>query len=167
MKSFKSFVFSVLMLIPISLMGCSRTPIAGITSPEKMTLYSIKPEALTVGSEIDEKDDGKIEQFHGYPVLGKVDVDSLEKRNEIVAALTKGHEQGKSLAQPKCFEPRHGIRVIENGKTIDFVICFHCVNMLVLKGNEDQHLTIPISTHPKPLLDKYLTDHQIPLAPDD
>jgi len=66
------------------------------------------------------------EEFQGWRILGSMMVTNAKVRNELVTALKKSVEESKG-GVANCFNPRHGIRVILDGKTNDFVICFRCL----------------------------------------
>ncbi len=62
--------------------------------------------------------------FHGYPIVGKVEFVSSESRQAIVECLSEAIDFGYS--QQACFVPHHAIRACIEGKNHDFVICFEC-----------------------------------------
>jgi acyl-CoA thioesterase I len=123
-----------------------RTP--QITS---MTLYSLAPEG----------GDG----FHGYTVLGKVDVTSPTERTAIFAAVQQDLDEGYKHGAFGCFEPRHGVRIVRGGKTYDYVLCFHCLNANEFVDDRfvsDQTM----SGSSRPIIDAHLKAAGIPLAKD-
>jgi hypothetical protein len=68
----------------------------------------------------------KSEPLHQYPILGKVDITDPDQRKYLIAALEAGMAyRGDTLA---CHFPRHALRIVESGRTHDFVICFECGN---------------------------------------
>ena len=88
-----------------------------------MTLYSLD------GSYVSEE--GKVwkgEMFHGFTVLAKTEVESASDRMAMLTAVKKGFTQynGSTMA---CFWPHHGVSLLQNGKRIDYVICFHCLKL--------------------------------------
>jgi hypothetical protein len=100
---------------------------AGCGNSEKpvdaMTLYSLD------GSYFPEE--GKVwkgEMFHGFPVLAKTEIESASDRMAILTAVKQGITQynGSTMA---CFWPHHGVSLLQNGKRIDYVICFHCLKL--------------------------------------
>lgn len=117
--------------------GCGRNSVADLEIPEQLILYSID------GQDYGPENAPKVEEtFHGYPVLGKVEIKEAEKREEIIAALKDGIA-GSDGTMAKCFWPRHGIRAVEKGQTIDYVICFECYQLQVyLDGNAKSEPTI-------------------------
>src|SRR5207248_3305054 len=125
--------------------------------PEKLTLYSIDGNSYNPGE--GPKTD---ETFHGYAVLGKIDVADPEKRKEIMAALKEGIDASDGR-MAKCFWPRHAIRAEQAGKVFEYVICFQCEQMEVYAGIRKQ--TVPIADTPQQYFNRLLTDDKVPLAP--
>lgn len=118
-------------VVVAALSGCGRDPVAGLEAPEQLTLYSVDGRDFEPGQEpkVDEK-------FHGYPVLGKVEITETAKRREIAEALKDGMalSDGKMA---KCFWPRHAIRTVTRGRTIDYVICFECYQVKITTGTPE------------------------------
>lgn len=55
--------------------------------------------------------------------------------------------------QAQCFNPRHGIRVMRNGKQDDLVICFECLSFRLYGASEGGFV---ITDTPKALFDEVL-----------
>ena len=146
---FFAFVFSAFVA------GCGTTqpPVAGLESPDKLTVYSLDPTPS--------KADSKEEKLGKYRVLGKVDVKDSEERNAIAAAIQDAiaHPDG---TQNKCFDPRHAVVVVEKGKTLEIIICFSCRNYS-LNG---QGTTPAIGRQPKETLNAILRKGGVELAPE-
>jgi hypothetical protein len=70
---------------------------------------------------------GDVELFHNWPVLGTTTVSTNAALRESIVALDACSE-GLSAS---CFEPRHGIRVVNAGETFDLLICYHCSSAVV------------------------------------
>ncbi|MDQ4122487.1 MAG: hypothetical protein M3209_13705 [Acidobacteriota bacterium] len=86
---------------------------------EKLTLYALKPERQTETAE----------NFHGFQVVGKTEIDTVQHQRELKGAFIREMASAKSA---DCFNPRHGLRAIgENGKTIDLAISFECGKFVV------------------------------------
>jgi hypothetical protein len=66
----------------------------------------------------------------------------------------------------KCFEPRHGVRAMAGGKTVDLVICFACSEVQVWSddGKDLEGLAL-IGDSAQAAFDKVLTDAKVPLHP--
>ena len=126
---------------------------AALDKADTFELYSLDPgkgEAVKDG-------------FHGWKVLGKTTVKDADTRKQIVAALAKGAEENDGRAA-KCFEPRHGIRVIRDGKTTDLVICFACLQVRTYQGDKDGAGFLTTAS-PQATFDKMLKAADVPLAP--
>ena len=141
--------------------GCGRNPTAGTTIPDQLTLYSVDPDSAYAR---EEKDPEGKELFHGYLVLGKIDVTDASQRREIMTALRDGFAQSDGSVY-KCFDPRHAVRAVENGKTVDYLICFHCKQAEVHEGNS--HRVVPTTRDPQAKFNEILTKAGVPLPPKD
>jgi hypothetical protein len=144
-------------LVTSALVGCGRDAVAGLDTPEQLTLYSIDGRYFEPGQEPKAQ-----EKFHGYPVLGKVEIADGDKRKEIVAALKEGLARSDGT-RAACFWPRHAIRAVERGQTIDYVICFECYQLEAHAGGSKSMK--PITREPQPVFNKHLKETGIPLAP--
>lgn len=127
--------------------------LAALEKAAQFELYSLEP------SDRENKDG---ERFHGWKVLGKATVKDKDARQRVIASLKKGAEENDGVVA-NCFEPRHGIQVTHDGKTISLVICFQCLSaQMFVDGKRDGgYLT---TGSPQPVLDKVLKDASIPLA---
>ena len=157
-------------LMTLCLVGCNRTPIVGPTSCSEMTLFSIDGNnELDSSKAASAKPD---EVFHGFPVLGKVKITDEVMRKKMIYALKDAYAR-----RPKdpalCFFPRHGLRIVENGRTMDLAICFECQNFAQYGGDEsyfpysrgDVQAAGNLNRDIQPIFDKPLTDAGIPIAP--
>jgi hypothetical protein len=130
-----------------------------------ISLYSIEPPGF---SEPDEDDTGPLtreagETLRGYAVLGRVDLSEDSKRTAVIRAIDDGIRKGDEPAL--CFRPRHAIRVEDDGKVVDYIICFECWQIYVCTGRQR---TMEVTTSaPQKLLDRLLSDAGIPLATKD
>jgi hypothetical protein len=144
-------------VVATALTGCGSDPVADLEAPEQLILYSIDGRDFEPGQapKADEK-------FHGYPVLGKVEITDAAKRKEIAGALKDGlaRSDGK---RAKCFWPRHAIRAVTKGRTIDYVICFQCLQLEAHDG--DSKSVKPVTREPQSVFNKHLKEAGIPLAP--
>lgn len=150
-----------------TLAGCDGSS-SNLNLPERLTLYSIdgdEPDLDSIdgGSDLESGEASSSEEtFHGYPVLGKVEIDDAKKRGEIMAALRQGMARN-DIDPADCFWPHHGIRAVEQGQTVDYVICFKCLQLHVYRdGKMTTELT---SDEPQSVFDKHLQQAGIPFAP--
>ena len=98
--------------------------------------------------------------FHGYKVLGTTLVKDAETRKELVTAFESGVVENQGL-EMFCFNPRHGIRVTRDGKNVDFVICFECLEVQVYGDARGYFL---VSGTPQRVFDKALRDANVSLG---
>lgn len=146
--------FFVLVLLLAGCLGSDR--IGNLQSAEKFTLFSIdgRREPGTVKA---------IETFQGYPVLGQVEITDADVRRKLIAAFQDARARRPQLGA-KCFWPRHGIRAVQSGRTIEYVICFECFRFSeFVDGAIVRHDLLSGSA--QLTFDKPLTDAGIPITP--
>lgn len=103
------------------------------------------------------------ELLFDYPVLGKIEIGDPDLRRKVISAIKADIRSGANGS--KCFWPRHVLRVVKGGKTIDLVICFECHNFELHKNGEPHRgNTPPIGESSKTLLNEILTDAAITIA---
>lgn len=73
--------------------------------------------------------------YHGYRVLGRTVVVDSATRQRLNRAL-RGGVESVFANRPRCFNPRHGIRVTRAGQVMEFVICFECQQVQVWNGSQ-------------------------------
>lgn len=88
-------------------------------------------------------------------------------RNDLVTALKRSVEENTNMVA-RCFSPRHGIRVIYDGKTNDLAICFQCLRVLDYQNDHEEkpeEFLIRDSTRStESLFNRVLMKQKIPLA---
>jgi hypothetical protein len=166
-----------------------RDPVPALRSPERMTIYSLDPRVpvsikiLNTANSTNANQDAKLpkrtdvsqdktrgapsaEHFHDYPVLGKVEITETNQLHEIAKALKKGLVPPilKILGMSACFIPRHGIRAIDSGHTIDCVICYECKNIDVYVDGRSTYYG-PITLNAEPVLARCLGAAGIKVLP--
>jgi hypothetical protein len=110
------------------LCGCTEKAhiAAGITkldSPSNLILYSLDSGPLQHDESIQSET-----VFHGYDILGRADISDADERRALVRALARSaRESDGSIGA--CFNPRHGLHVEQSGCSVDFVICFECLQV--------------------------------------
>jgi|SRR5438309_9023117 len=151
------------LLLVLLLCGCSQKArlAAAITklsdTPSKFVLYSLDPGPLVHDESID-----TATVFHGYDILGRAEITDPDERRALVRALARGaRESDGSIGL--CFNPRHGLHVEQDGGSVDFVICFECLQVHAhgfQPGSEFLTSALPQNT-----FDDSLRSHQLRLAP--
>lgn len=158
----------------IIILICTVLPLL-IFADEKVDLNKLPEDVLSVLEKADkieilsidpvfkkEKDVDKTkEKFHGYQVIGKIEVKE-EVRKKIISSFLEDMVGKNEMA--KCFEPRHAIHAVLGEKTVDLVICFRCQQFNVYVNSSTTSKTYAISKAPEPIFDKVLIDAGIPKA---
>lgn len=148
------FGFGVL----LGTIGCGKDPLPELQRPDRLTLYSIDGRDPPLRGNTQPS-----ETFHKYPVLGKVEFVGPQQSREMVANLKKAVERGTE-PMASCFWPRHAIRAVENGKTIEFILCFECSQFAeFIDGTKSPNR--PIDSTMQPAFDNPLQAAGVPLAP--
>jgi hypothetical protein len=133
-------------------------PAVKVAVPEQIILYSIDGNDYAPG----EGPKAGGEKFGRYPVLGKVEIKDAGKREEIFAVLEKGIRDSDGRIA-KCFLPRHVVRAVSKGKTVDYIVCFQCLQVQVVADGKSK--TLPITAEPLAVFNRHLKAAGIPLAP--
>jgi len=85
----------------------------------KLTLYALKPERQTEAAE----------NFQGYRISGKTEIDTVPHQKDVKGAFIRGMAGAKPT---DCFNPRHALRAVgDNGKIVDVAISFECGKFVV------------------------------------
>jgi hypothetical protein len=124
--------------------------------PESVLKILFKAEQFELLSLLPEPEKTKPnDHFHGYTVLGKTAIKNDMARKKLIESFSKGMEGAINPA--KCFEPRHGIRATQDGKTVDLVICFACSQFYVhdASGKSTKYL---VNATPQSGFDKMLKE---------
>lgn len=137
--------------------------IEGVTMAraERWTLYAVEPRR--------EPERGA-DLFHGHRIRGQVDVEEGPLRRRLTVALNRGLAENGGWFGPRrsglCFRPRHGIRAVRGGRTIDLLICFECYQVRVLDGpDRTVGRTLPVSGTPRGVFDEVYGALGLSIAP--
>ena len=150
-------------LASLLLAGCERTPTAPAQSSGPFILYSIDPDRRPKDEREAASADAAGERFRGFYVLGKAAVDDSGERAKLLGALRDGIANNDG-AVAACFNPRHGIRAVKGGQTVDYLICFECRHVHVFEGDKPPRYE-DTSDAPAAVFDAQLKAHGLPLAP--
>ncbi len=157
----RGMVCTAVVLMSLAQAGCNRLSFGDPV--ESMTLYSL--DGLHEVDEWDKKPRGeekaKGELFHRFPVLGKTEITSAADRSAILAALKRGIAKSDGR-EAKCFWPRHGLTLVQNGRHIEFVICFECTQLE--EYTEGIPVRKPTADAASGLLNEHLEKAHVPLA---
>lgn len=98
------------------------SPLDGAASVE---LYALDPRDVDL-----ERVEPGAPMFHNYVVLGAATLKDPEATKNLARLISRGiAEHSDKVAG--CFNPRHGLRVVRAGRTLDLVICYECLQIHV------------------------------------
>src|SRR5262245_6725574 len=123
-----------------------------LQNSEKFILHSLDPE------QGEENPNG----FHGWKILGSLEITDAELRRQIAETFIDGIQSSSGLFA-QCFDPRHGISVSRRGSTYDFIICFHCMRAYIYDGEGEPMKRRSTNSAVEELLNKTLAAAKIPL----
>jgi hypothetical protein len=152
-------------LVILGSAGCSGQKANKLPSAAKSILEKADQiELLSIDPGHPERDEPPPKgDYYGWKVLGKTVIEDKDTQKSIHSALEQGIAEGGW--PPACFDPRHAIHASDNGKTVDLLICFECKQILVYLDGQRQDPYVFTSSSPEPVLDKVLTQANVPLAP--
>jgi len=74
------------------------------------------------------------ERLHDYVVLGSAEV-AADDAAAVLEAIFDGIRASDGTVAA-CFNPRHGVRVVDGEHVVDLVICFECLSLSVHRDGE-------------------------------
>jgi hypothetical protein len=101
-----------------------------LRAAESFEIYSLQP-GIRRGETLDKYDF----QFHGWPLLGKIEITHPESHAKILKAVEAMVGPHAGPGAP-CFMPRHGLRLMDKEGPLEVVICFECGWLHVYRGKE-------------------------------
>jgi hypothetical protein len=123
-----------------------------LDDPDRFVLYALDPHQERDNS-------GKViptgDAFHSYPVLGKTEVQDKAEQSRLWGALRQAAADNHGMAA-NCFIPHHGLHVESNGRSVEMVICFHCLQVYVYLEGETK--TVYIMNTPLSAFDAVLRE---------
>src|SRR5690242_7905500 len=94
-------------IVAITVIGCGRGPALRVEVPDRLTLYSIDGKRDEPDRTLNQDPE---KMFHGYPIMGKVEIDDPKRREALIAAFDRGIARSDGTVA-KCFWPRHALRL--------------------------------------------------------
>ncbi|HEY2082824.1 MAG TPA: hypothetical protein VGI88_08560 [Verrucomicrobiae bacterium] len=173
MNRFFSFVFVSCLLL--QMVGCSEKVLNANQnriaekvenidlSNSKVFLYSVQPHGPAQNGDT---------FFHERSVLGLVEITSAREKAKLMSAFVKGIRKSDGHVG-RCFNPRHGIRIVAGTTTNDFVICFECHWVLTFGFKVDNPVqgvwdppgeVFPINESPSEVFNEFLDEYHIKKA---
>lgn len=96
---------------------------------QTFTFYTVDPDPRKAARHRTEgADEAEVETLRDWVVLGKVEVTDKADRRMLLAAMQRGiDESDGSVAL--CFNPRHAMRIGDGTDSIEYIICFECLQV--------------------------------------
>jgi hypothetical protein len=101
---------------------------SALSHPDTAVLYSLEPWAPPSAKE-------NAPLFDEWYILGKVTLSGDQvavATNTFKAAITPARNQW----QASCFDPRHGLRLTSLGHSYDFILCYQCAQLGVMRDGK-------------------------------
>jgi len=114
-----------------------------LRTPEKVELYSLEPETPSRGKEDNH-------HLQGVDILGSTTL-SPENANGAIHEFVSAVDRWAGVSAA-CFDPRHALRITNNGHIYDLLLCYQCMG---LEAYRDDTLLCEIGAAGSP---KYLND---------
>jgi hypothetical protein len=139
-----------------------------LQSATNVVLYSLDPSFW--GPKAIAKATGKEEIFHDHEVLGKVNLTGekgLTAAHAILDAVSSDEKRWQFIISTErfkncAFSPRHGLTVISNGQSYDYLMCYDCGDLVVYRDGKITDSVNAENGSPK-ILNQLLIDAKIKL----
>ncbi|HEX3358749.1 MAG TPA: hypothetical protein VHS31_17365 [Tepidisphaeraceae bacterium] len=142
-------------VVPLSIILWPSVPLSARRALQNADQY----ELLSLDPSYAEKTDPNT--FHRHQILGRILITDPTVRDKLNNALRHG-ALWPGAGENLCFNPRHGIHIVQGGHTIDFVICFECRQAYGYRDDVSfcKWLT---DTSPQAVFDEVLKNAGVPL----
>ena len=135
-------------------------------SPQ-LTLFSVDPAAGDYDSVVGSK---PLPMFHGHMIFGQTVISDSAAKAALLASFYDGlvippDPRGLKQIGIGCFNPRHGLRARLDGKTVDLLICFGCMQVATYFNDHKFEGHKYINAAPVEKFNEILTAANVPLSP--
>lgn len=137
-----------------------------LLAADEIELLSLDPSAkhpLLSNEENRRKAKEAKQKIRDWPVLGSTKISDKAVQKKLVEELEKSIAACTPLHMALCFQPRHALRAMAGGKTVELLICFECWRV---HPYHDGMPTGGVATNdsPKVLFNDLLKAAKVPLA---
>lgn len=129
-----------------------------LTEAGQVTLYSLDDQWS-----IALREDTTEDFFHSYPIAGKAELGGADAKKAIDAFL-----DASAFWMPgefQCFTPHHALRIVSNGHTYDYLLCYMCNAILIYE--DQKKITYQNAGGTPDVLDGLLKAGNVPLKLED
>lgn len=100
------------------------------------------------------------ETFCGWGVIGKTVITDPKTKHLLIGSLYDSIARGGIMMV--CFNPRHAIHAVRNGKSVDIIPCYHCGQVEVYSAGKEGTAALPHEA--PPAFDQVLEQAGVPLG---
>jgi len=75
-------------------------------------------------------------KFHGFRVLGQISITKPVERQQITETIKRVLRDDDGANYKCIFSPRHGVHIVSEGQSYDFLICFGCQEIEAYVGDQ-------------------------------
>ena len=134
-------------------------------SPQ-LTLFSVDPSPEDYDSQFNSKTHP---MFHGHMIFGQTVISDSAAKTALLASFYDGlvappDPRGYKQVGIGCFNPRHGLRATLDGKTVDLLICFGCMQVETYINNHRLARHAHINAAPSEKFNQILTAAGVPIG---
>jgi len=156
----KLYTFSLSVLTILVFTGCSSGVHEAEPGPAKaFILYSINPRTWMIPPEKKKA----MDLLYGFQILGKIKIENEKDREKLLNSLIVGISEHNDPPTACKFSPRHGLKVVHNKKTVDYIICFQCGDIQVYENGTKVRDELTTRS-PQPVFNSFLKAKNIPIA---
>lgn len=154
-------------ILVIALVGAPLAMMKGLSSlqsiQDEVEQALLKAESIELYSLDGRKELPPAEGFHGFAILGKLEIADPADREAAVREFLFGVHENTGMSAP-CFTPKFGLRARSGGRTFDLVVSFECLLVKVFEG-ETSAGSLRVSVTPQPYFVELVKAAGVAIAP--
>jgi hypothetical protein len=151
---------------PRELLAPTSAQIAEVLPGEARTIFEQSPTLEILSLDPSSRYRGTVGTriFHGFLLLGKARLTGEEANQARLSFYDSTVRRRHNQFRAACFNPRHGLRAVYQGRTLDLSLCFHCQNVYAYIDGKKISSGYT-SREAQPDFDALLRSHQLPISP--
>ena len=119
-------------------------------------LYSLEPWA---------DPEGDVPRLQRYQILGRTELDATQ--TSVAAKEFEGSVGQWNGMVAMCFDPRHALRIVAEGHTYDFLLCYRCQELYVYRDESKNAIAMLGASGSPQILNDLLVSANVPLSTSD
>ena len=101
-------------------------------------------------------------QFMGFNVLGVAVLKGPEKA-ALIESFKKGIDTKSDTMEAACFDPHHGLRCRVDGRQVQAIICYHCLQVYAEIAGNKSELKLLTTAEPDDAFRAAVKAHHLPV----